>query len=491
MFNWFRRKPAAPAVVPPSPGSFWSTHAHDNRAPLVKPADILASIAAQAPKPEGAADDGSGGSLKLTSGYSGNLPDSLAMWYANQSFIGYQMCALVAQQWLIAKACAQPGRDAIRTWFDTVGIDGDALPQDAAKLIARFDRRMKLRWNLEEFVRLGRVFGVRIALFQVDSEDADYYEKPFNLDGVQQGTYRGIVQVDPYWCAPQLNQTAAASPASRNFYEPTFWTIGGKRYHRSHLVIFRHEAPPDILKPVYLYGGVPVPQKILERVYAAERTANEAPQLAMTKRTTVWRTDMSAFASKGDDAIAKLMQWVQYRDNYGIKLGDKEGDDFQQFDTALGDLDALIMTQYQIVAAAAEVPATKLLGTSPKGFGASGEYEEASYRETLESIQAHALTDLVERHHALLMRSEIAPRLRVDPIETMVQWRPLDSPTAKEIADTNLSRAQAGAALIGAGVIDSEEERNRIAKDPRSGYGFLGAREPEPGDPDADDEAAG
>jgi len=492
MFNWFRRKPeAAPAPRLASPGSFFSTHVYDHGGPLVKPADVIDALVKMAPRATDAADDAGTGPLKMTSGYGSNIPDSLAMWYASQGFIGYQMCALLAQHWLIAKACGQPGKDAIRTWFDVVGIDGDALDPRITLALASIDRRMKLRVNLEEFVRLGRIFGIRIALFQVESEDADYYAKPFNIDGVQPGTYKGIVQVDPYWCAPQLNQQAAANPASRNFYEPTYWQIQGKKYHRSHLVIFRNDAPPDILKPAYLYGGIPVPQRIMERVYAAERTANEAPQLAMTKRTTVWKTDMAAFAAKGDEALQKLLEWTQYRDNYGVKLGDKEGDDIQQFDTALGDLDATIMTQYQLVAAAAHVPATKLLGTSPKGFGASGEYEEANYREELESLQAHALTDLVERHHALAMRSHVAPRLALDPVETMIQWRPLDSPTAKEVADTNLAKAQTGAALVSSGAIDSEEERRRIAKDPASGYGWLGERRPDQTDPDADDETAG
>ena len=47
------------------------------------------------------------------------------------------------------------------------------------------------------------------------------------------------------------------------------------------------------MKPAYLYGGLPVPQLISERVYAAERTANEAPMLAMTKRLTVLKCDIT------------------------------------------------------------------------------------------------------------------------------------------------------------------------------------------------------
>jgi len=57
---------------------------------------------------------------------------------------------------------------------------------------------------------------------------------------------------------------------------------------------------------MYMYGGIPVSQRIMERVYAAERTANEGPLLAMSKRTNVWLTNMSGVQDGGDEAIEKF-----------------------------------------------------------------------------------------------------------------------------------------------------------------------------------------
>lgn len=487
MFNWlFSRKPAAaPKETPKVRPSYFSTHAAESGGSLIQPADVVRALVKGLPRVEvdGAQDSAAGGTSAKPILQQSNISDTLAMWFASQSFIGHQFAAILAQQWLINKACTMPARDAIRQGFDVVAVDGDDIPPEATKIFRRFDRQYRLNWNLEQFVRMGRIFGVRVVLFKVESTDPEYYEKPFNPDGVTSGSYKGMVQIDPYWMAPMLDQNAAASPDTQHFYEPTYWQINGKRYHRTHLVIYRHGDLPDLLKPQYLYGGIPVPQLIMERVYAAERVANEAPQLAQTKRTTVWQTDMSAFMAKGASGVQALLDWVSYRDNYGVKLGDKEADQFGQFDTSLADLDAVIMTQYQIVAAAANVPATKLLGTTPKGFNSTGDYEEASYHEELESLQTHDLTPLIERHHLLVMRSAIVPKLGIEPIETTAQWRPLDSPTAKEQADTNLSKAQAGAALVSSGAISSEDERKRIALDPTSGYHGIGldevAEEPE------------
>lgn len=483
-----RKKPAEPVKPVQAQGgaTFFSTHAFDRSGFSVSVTDVMKSLIDKLPRViTGAMDSADNSSSLKMASMAGSFPEVLAMWYASQGFIGHQLCAILAQNWLISKACTMPARDAIRRGFDVVTVDGDAVDAEVIKKLRRVDKAMRLTWNLEQFVRMGRIFGIRIAFFKVDSTDPDYYEKPFNIDGVTPGSYKGIVQVDPYWTAPWLDGNAAARPDTMRFYEPTYWTISGKKYHRSHLIIFRNCEVPDLLKPSYQYGGVPVPQQIMERVYAAERVANEAPQLAQTKRTNVWKTDLEKVMANEADTVERLNTWIQYRDNYGVKLGDKEGDEFQQFDTSLADLDSVIMTQYQIVAAAANVPATKLLGTSPKGFNATGEFEEASYHEELESIQAHDLTPFLERHYALVAKSE-----KIN-LELTANWKPLDSPTAKELAETNLIKAQIGAALVNSGAISSEEERERIAVDPESGYAAIDLSAPPPVDDLDEDEILG
>ena len=420
-----------------------------------------------------------GDSVKLRIGNNlQGLPEVQMSWYAAQGFIGYQACAMLAQQWLIDKACTIPGEDAVRNGY-SITIDGGV--EADAKFIEAFrvaDERHNIRAELEEFVRFSRIFGVRHALFLVDSADPNYYEYPFNPDAVTRGSYKGITQIDPIWITPELDAAAAADPVSRHFYEPTFWRVNGKRYHRSHFVIVRNSEVPDILKPSYIYGGISVPQQIYERVYAAERCANEAPQLLLTKRSTIIHVDMEKVVANPAKFEEKISEWIYFRDNYGIKAVGKE-EVIEQFDTALADLDETIMTEYQLVAAIAKVPATKLLGTTPKGFNATGEYDEASYHETLESIQSHKCSPVLKRHHLLLMRSEIAPQLGITPVGTGVKWNPVDAPTAKEQAETNLAKAQTGAALVQSGAIDGMDERQRITTDPESGYTGLPEIEPE------------
>ena len=403
---------------------------------------------------------------------SSNLPQVLFAWYVQQGFIGYQACSTIAQQWLVNKACTVPAKDAIKNGYTLTVNDGSEIDSEIINAMRRADKRFKIKQNLVEFERMNRIFGIRIALFEVDSPDPDYYLKPFNLDGITKGSYKGISQVDPYWITPELDSDAAANPASKNFYEPTWWRISGKRYHRSHLIITRYAEVPDILKPSYIYGGLPLPQMIFERIYSAERTANEAPMLALTKRVNIVKTNTEKALGNQKHFEERMQAFNALRDNHGIFAIDKE-EEYQQTDTALTDLDAAIMTQYQIVAAIANMPATKLLGTSPKGFNATGAYEQESYYDSLECIQEESYSPLLERHYQLLIRSEIAPKHNIQPFGFDVIWKPLDSPTAKELAEINEIKSRTDQNNINSGAIDAYEVRERLISEPDSGYNGL------------------
>lgn len=485
--TWFKRKSTAPQEEPreeaQEKGGFFSTHLMERS---TKPgklklrmalASAVKSVVDKLPHAEGAsyamdgADDGimatKGGMLTAQWG----MPDELFAWYASQSFIGHQACAFLAQHWLIEKCCTVPARDAVRNWFEITSSDGEKLKADEVKKIQRLDKKYKLKKHCHDLVRFGRIFGVRVVMFKVDlgsqKKNQEYYENPFNLDAVKPGSYKGMVQVDPYWCAPVLDSQDGVQPDSLHFYEPTWWTINGKRVHRSHLVIFINSEVPDILKPSYLYGGVPVPQKVMERVYAAERTANELPLLATSKRQTVLKVDFDRYLTNWDAFAESMHQWIATRDNFQVKVCDKESEDVVQLDTALTDLDNVVMASYQIVAAAANIPATKLLGTTPKGFNATGEYEEASYHEELESIQENDLTELATRHHLMVCKSEGLS------LQLSIEWNPIDSPTAKELAEIRKIDAETDAALADTGAIDSYDVRTRLIQDSGSGYTWL------------------
>jgi hypothetical protein len=57
----------------------------------------------------------------------------------------------------------------------------------------------------------------------------------------------------------------------------------------------------------------------------------------------------------------------------------------------------------------------------------------------------------------------------IDP-NIVIQWEPLAQMTPKQLAEIRTADAATAANLIDRGVIDATEERERLARDPNSGY---------------------
>lgn len=436
----------------------------------------LTLLAMDAAKPKNFAMDDSSGDGEGTPIASPmsmqEVPNSILQWYLTQTFMGHQACALMAQHWLVHKACSQSGEDAARNGWELKAKNGEDLDPEVAAQLTALDVDYKVMKNITELDRFKNIFGIRIAIYHVDSDDPDYYAKPFNIDGVRKGTYKGISQVDPYWTTPLMTAETTADPSKQNFYDPDYWIISGQKYHRSHLVIQRGPDVADILKPTYYFGGVPLTQRIYERIYAAERTANEAPLLSLSKRTTVLHTDLDKVAANQQAFEERMSTWTHFRDNYAVKILGK-GDVVEQMDISLADFDSVIMNQYQLVAAISETPATKLLGTSPKGFNATGEFEMKSYHEKLRSLQTHVMEPMLERHYLLLAKSQ-----GVDA-DVCISWNPVDTPTATELAELNDKKADTDQKNINMGAISPDDVRNRLKEDQTSGYNQLSEEEAE------------
>ena len=354
-----------------------------------------------------------------------NMNEEMLAWFTqNGEFLGFQKLAIISMNPLISKGCSIVAKDAVKNWFKLKSN----LTEEQNKIIVAKDKAFDLRKNLIEFIRDGKKLGLRILYFKVDSEDKDYYKKPFNLDGVTEGSFKGIVQVEPIWCAPSKINT---NILSSNFYEPTAWIIGGKEFHHSHLIIYRGDSVPDILKPTYLYGGMSTTQKVWRAVFQADTIANEAPLLAKTKRLRVLKTDLERLEAVKGDFTTSMKKIMKRLNNFGFFVIDKgEESDIQQLDTSLTDFDVLLNNHLQLCASIFNIPATKLLGTSPKGFGASGEYEMTNYAEELESIQHSDIMPFVDRYYQIMLMSEFGQKIDFEIIFNSVY------------SDTELEKAQ-------------------------------------------------
>ena len=259
-----------------------------------------------------------------------NIPDVIYYHFCAQGFIGYTACAILKQNWIINTACTVPAEDAIRPDFileSTEQINPDILKEIKHKSSTAFH----INDIAENLVINKKTFGQALAIPIFEGKYD--YSVPFNIDAVKKNSYLGFKLIEPYWLTPEFDSESISNPTSLHFYEPTRWRLPNNiTVHRSQCIHITNGSVPDSLKPTYLFGGVPLTQMIFSRVYAAEKVANEAPMLAMTKRLYVMDGNLANIAANQRAAEHTLttMNWM--RDNFGVLVKNPE-DQINQLDT--------------------------------------------------------------------------------------------------------------------------------------------------------------
>jgi len=408
-------------------------------------------------------------------GVGGSVPTAMLEWYASHHFIGYQACALMAQHWLVSAACDIPVDDAIRNGFD-LSVTDKKLNTDSIADIKAFFKKIKLNEKITLALKKARAMGWVLVIIKnkTDETRPDYYEMPFNADGVEKDSFKNMTVVEPYYVTPQLSSDSY-NPNSDHFYEPEYWLVSGKKYHHSHCVVVRHCEVPDLLKPNYYFGGISLTQQIFEAVYAAISATDEANRLLMTKRLLVNQGDVDSALMNQGQFEQKMSFFQRVRNNFGVQLIDSS-ETLTQLETALAEVTDVIEQKFQLVAAVSRMPLNKLMQTQLKGFASSGDSESEVYRQTLESTQTHKANPIIE---AIMIR--VFPSLGIKEFCFDIAWNQTGSPSPKEIAELNLVKAQNDLALIEAGTITGIDSYNRIKSDPQSGYDNLAEyQEPSP-----------
>ena len=401
-------------------------------------------------------------------GSMGMINDRQLEYFYNHGFLGYTACATIGQHWFASKACTIKGKTAVGAGYElSINQGSDDEKEAKIKEVRKWDRKKKIHKNLIQAEKFKEVFGVRHILFRIDGHDC---ELPLNVDAVKKGQYKGFSQPDPQWVYPILEGEALTNPASMDFYTPTYYLIAGQRYHKSWVITIIGDEVADVMKPFYRYGGVSMAQKLWQRVYSAERCADESPELLATMRMIVEKTDVAAAILDEESFVEGQEFNARMRTNFSTRIINRE-DDITQIQTTLAGVSELTMDQYQIASAIAEVPITIMMSDTPKGFNSTGDNELKQYYETCSHIQDE-LSEILDMHYLLLERSLFGNALGLEHT-----WNELGQMTEKEAAEIRKIESDTDLNYATMAAISTEEIRDKLAANPESGYNLAGKLE--------------
>lgn len=401
-----------------------------------------------------------------------NVYDYGAISFANPSLIpvgfpGYPYLAMLAGRPEYRAFASTMSTEVTREWIEfTSKQDDDTDSADKIKAIEEEFKRLKVRDVFQKAVEHDCYFGRGQIFITIAGADEDL---PLILDPrtIPKGSLQRLSAIEAIWTTPVAWN--ALDPAAPDFYKPNNWWMLGREVHASRLMTVITRPMPDMLKPAFNFGGISLSQLAEPYVDNWLRTRQSVSDLLSNFSITALATSMDQVLQGNDDGadlFTRADLFNATRNNRGLMLLDKEREDLVQVNTPLSGLSELQAQSQEQMCAVSRTPAIVLTGISPTGLNASSDGEirvfydwiaaqqNAFWREPLETILKCVQLSLF---------GEIDPDIGLDFV-------PLYQQTPKELSEIRKSDGDAAVNYINAGILSPMEVREKLAKDPASGY---------------------
>ena len=366
-----------------------------------------------------------------------------------------QIEAAYRSSWLMRKVVDLPPQDETRAWRRW-----QATPPDIAAIEGE-ERRLSLRHKLRRARVLARLFGGAAILLGVGADDP---ATPLDPARTQRGALR-YAHVLSRW---ELGHGARRlDPEDAWFGHPEHFTLRGVgvgagagsngrevRLHPSRVVAFVGQPAPEaslIGGPSWFWGD-PLMQSIEDAVKNADAAQNGFAALIDEAKVDVFGIPdlLSSLASREYEerllrrlSLAKLGQ-----STHNAKLKDA-AESWETRQVVWTGMPEVIDCYLQIVAGAADIPVTRLLGQAPAGMNATGESDLRNYYDSVAAKQENELRPGLERIDAVMLRSLFGTA----PPDAWFEFAPLWQLAPKDRAEIDKLNAETAAVDAAAGLI--------------------------------------
>lgn len=398
------------------------------------------------------------------------------------AFLGYPYLAELAQRPEFRRLSEVIARHMTRKWIK-LRAKGD---EDKSEKIARIEEAMKKLRVQAAFLKMAEqdgFFGCGHLFLDFGDIDGDELKKPIgngwnaaSKAKVKKGSLKKLKPVEAMWCYPLSYNSD--DPLADDWYNPQSWWVMRREVHASRLLTFVSREVPDLLKPVYFFGGLPLSQMAKPYVENWLRIRQSVADIVQAFSVFVLKTKLvdQLNANNGEALFERADFFNAMRDNRGLLIVDKDNEDFANISASLASLDALQAQAQEHMAAVDGIPIVELLGIQPAGLNASSEGEIRTFYESIHAKQENLFRVPLHRILGFIQLSEFG---EVDP-DIDFDFEPLWSLDEKERAETQYVQAQTDAVLTEAGIVSTEEARTRLANDEQSPYPGLDLDAPPP-----------
>ena len=365
--------------------------------------------------------------------------------------LSYQECANLATDSMISKAIDVIVREIFKSGgkWEAAHLDIDNFEM----VLNSLDFYEKIALAVQRALEYGGVF------IYINTDDTNL-SLPLYINEKTASTNKitGLTVIEPWQAAPV--QVNTFNPLKNNYMQPDLWWVlgAGSTVHKTRLIPIVFYSVPDLIKPLYNYLGLPLSFYMKNYVSNADTVRQSISDLVLRFRTKIIKTTAQKIADPQTQARVKYMNATS--NNLATLLLAKD-EEWIETVTSLSGMDNLLSQMYELMTASTRgIPVTKLLGLSPRGFNATGEYDENNFYDVIDGYASSVVIPAMEKvaEYILCFKAGVLdePKYTFNPRKQIKQ---------KEQAEINNLKADYISKLIMSGVVTGKDAIRAISED--------------------------
>jgi phage-related protein (TIGR01555 family) len=283
--------------------------------------------------------------------------------------------------------------------------------------------------------------------------------KPLNVNKIKKGGLQRLIVFDRFdMTALTLNTW---NVLAENYLQPEFYSIrgGSQQIHWSHFAkVMGARLPRRQMMQTQGWGDSEL-RKCLDDIMDIVASKDGIAELMQEANIDViTREGLTDELSTDQDAkiIKRYEMFSLMKSSINMALLDSE-EKLDRMTLNLSGVAPVIETFMTWISGAADIPVTRLFGTSAKGLNATGEGDMGNYYNSIRSKQNTTLDPAIHQLDEVLVRSALGYM----PDDFNYEWNALEQLNDKEVAEAAKLRADTDIAYLEANVIQvSQVQRN-------------------------------
>ncbi len=376
--------------------------------------------------------------INILSGLGTNRDKGSAAKFASSKFrlSSTELGAMYRETSLSRKIVDTPAEDMVRKWRI---FDGQGLEMEQIEELNQEQKRLQLKKHTFDALSQSRLYGG--ALLIPILEGTGGLDEPLTIDMVKQGSLKAVTVVDASWAFPFgiVNE----NPYDVNYLLPDFYSLSSateRKVHHSRIIRFDGEPLPRREFERNRYWGESILEVVYNEMKRATTVADSTVALMHELNLDMISIEgLSNALSAGQEAQIKnrLEAHTLAKSMFNTVIMDST-ETFSNRTMPVAGMDALVQLFYNLLAGAADIPVTRLMGTSPDGMNATGEGDLRNYYDMISSKQETRLAPQLHKFDMIMAKSLFGDL----PDDLSFSFNPLWQESSQDRADRTLKEAQ-------------------------------------------------